>query len=125
MELPPGLRSRVKPYRAFGVASGQAKPLRLDIRAAHGLAVARTYSALAEIAYDRTAYTGILLLFAGKLVSLKGRNLRPVVEALLTGTCEYLQQIGEGEEGEPGAPVIEDIITAGPKPATPPAKGDA
>lgn len=104
-------------YRAFGVASGQAKPVRLDIRAAKGLAVARGYSSLAEIAYDRASYTGIMLLFPQKLVTIKGRNLKPVVESLLAGTCEFLQQAGEGEQAEGGAPVIEEIITAGATPA--------
>jgi hypothetical protein len=100
-------------YRAFGVASGQARPLRLDIRATEGLSVARAYSSLLEIAYDRHDYSGILLLFPQKIVTIKGRNLRPVVDALLAQTCEYLQQIGQGERAATDAPVIDDIQTAG------------
>jgi hypothetical protein len=96
-------------YRAYGVASGPARPLRLDIRPKDGLAVARLYSALTEIAYDRTGYSGILLVFTGKLVKLRGRNLRPVVEALLAGTCEYVAELGDGEQAKDGEPVIDRI----------------
>jgi hypothetical protein len=80
------------------------------------MAIARAYSSLSEIAYDRAAYSAIFLLFPQKFVTIKGRNLRPVVEALLAQTCEYLQQICEGERAEPSAPVIIEIQTAGAAP---------
>jgi len=58
--------------------------VRLDIRPARGLAIARPYTALTEIAYDRQGYTGILLFFVGgKLVTVTGHNLKPVVDSLL------------------------------------------
>jgi hypothetical protein len=44
-------------YRAFGLARGPAKPLRLEFRTATGLAVARAYALLTEIAYDRDHYS--------------------------------------------------------------------
>jgi hypothetical protein len=116
-ELPEAAPGR---YSAFAVAQGAAKPQRLDIRPRDGLAVARLYSGLAEIAYDRAEYTGILLVFASKLVKVRGRNLRPVVEALLTGTCEYIAERGEGDElPDDGRPVIEHIELVGPGNARP------
>jgi hypothetical protein len=104
-------------YQAFGIAGGTAKPLRLDIRVARGLAVARPYSGISEIAYDREGYTGILLLWPGKLVTISGHNLRPVVEALLAGTCEFLAEFDDSGKWQPGAAIINKITTAGPKPA--------
>jgi hypothetical protein len=94
-------------YSAFSATSASAKPHRLELRPRDGLAVARLYSGLQEIAYDRSDYTGILLIFAGgMMVRIQGRNLRPVTEALLAGTCEYLSELdGEIPPGE--APVIE------------------
>jgi hypothetical protein len=126
----PGARPAVSPaaerepkqelggYRAFSVASGAARPLRLDIRPKDGLAVARLYSGLTEIAYDRAGYGGILLVFGAKLVKLRGRNLRPVVDALLAGTCEYVAELGDGEEARDGEPVIDRIegVTSQAKP---------
>jgi hypothetical protein len=106
-------------YRAFGVASGSVRPLRLEIRPKDGLAVARLYSGLSEIAYDRTDYTGILLVFATRLVKLRGRNLRPVIEALLAGTCEYLAELRAGDQPQDGAPVIERIEGVSPLAARP------
>jgi hypothetical protein len=104
-------------YRAYGVAA-TGKPLRLDIRPARGLAVARPYAALTEIAYDRHGYTGILLFFiGGKLVTVTGHHLKPVVEALLTGTCEFLAELDDGGKWQPQTPVITKIVTA-QKPAT-------
>jgi hypothetical protein len=105
-------------YRAFGIASGTAKPSRLDIRVARGLAVARHYSTLSEIAYDREGYTGILLFWPGKLVTIKGHHLKPVIEALLAGTAEFLAELTDGETWQRGGPVITQITTAGSKPAT-------
>ena len=38
-------------YRACGTASGNARPTRLEIRQKTGMAVARLYSGISEIAY--------------------------------------------------------------------------
>jgi hypothetical protein len=97
-------------YCACGIARGPDKPKRIELRCAKGLAVARPYSAISEIAYDRAKYSGFLLLFPGKLVTIRGRNLKPVIEALLASTCEFLQQIGEAEKAERGKPVITQLI---------------
>jgi hypothetical protein len=94
--------------------------------------VARAYALLTEIAYDRDHYSIIVLLFGGRKVTLQGRNLRPAVEALLAGTCEFLAEIRGGEEAPEGAPAITRIVTAsnaaipGDAPAKPTAaKADA
>jgi hypothetical protein len=108
-------------YRAFGLARGPAKPLRLEFRTATGLAVARAYALLTEIAYDRDHYSIIVLLFGGRKVTLQGRNLRPIVDALLAGTVEFLAELRDGEEAQDGAPAITRIVTA----SSGPIQGDA
>jgi hypothetical protein len=111
-------------YRAFGLARGPARPLRLEFRTATGLAVARAYALLTEIAYDRDHYSIIVLLFGGRKVTLQGRNLRPAVEALLAGTVEFLAELRDGEDAPDGAPAITRITTAssGPIPGDAPHK---
>ncbi len=111
-------------YRAFGLARGPARPLRLEFRTATGLAVARAYALLTEIAYDRDHYSIIVLLFGGRKVTLQGRNLRPIVDALLAGTVEFLAELRDGEEAQDGAPAITRIVTAssGPIPGDAPHK---
>ncbi len=108
-------------HRAFGVASVVARPIRLELRHKDGKAIARPYGLITEIAYDRATYSGFLLLFGQKLVSVKGTGLRPVVEALLAGTCTYLEELPDGGQPEHGEPVIESITTA-PGATPPPAK---
>ncbi len=104
-------------YRAFGTAAGSTKPVRLDVRVKGGMSVARLYSSIQEIAYDRDSYSGILLVVAGKVIKIRGRGLQPVVEALLTGTCEFIAERKEGESFDEHAPVIDRIETLAPEKA--------
>ncbi len=102
-------------YRAFSVASGSARPLRIDIRPARSLAFSRFYAGLSEIQYDHLDYSGVILVFATKRVRLKGRNLRPVIEALNAGTCEYVAELDDGDTApDDDAPVIEQISIGAP-----------
>ena len=73
------------------------------------MAVARLYSSITEIAYDRGEYTGILLVLTGKLIKVRGRGLKPVVDALLAGSCEYIAELRDDERPEDDSPVIERI----------------
>ncbi len=106
-------------YRAYAVASNGNRPQRLEIRGADGVCFARAYHTLNEVTYDRTTCGEVLLLFLAKIVTFKGRNLQPVIEALIAGSCEFIAQIGEGEQAEEGAPVIDEltVITPGETPA--------
>jgi hypothetical protein len=103
-------------YQAVGTASGTSKPTRLDIRPKTGMAFARLYSSISEIAYDRGDYTGILLVLPGKLVKIRGRNLQPVVEALLAGTAEFIAELKDGDSTAEGVPVITRIEMLTPQP---------
>jgi hypothetical protein len=106
--LPAPERSR-SAYRAFSATTGAARPQRLEIRPKTGMSIARPYSAITEIAYERGVYTGILLVLQGKLIKIRGRSLKPVIEALVAGTCETLVEIKDGDRVEDGTPVIDRI----------------
>jgi len=106
-----------EPYRAF--ATKERAP-RVDIRPRGDIAHAFLYSVITEIAYDRKAGAGILLLLAGgKMVKIRGRNLLPVAEALLAGSCSFIEQRDpkrDGADSDPGMPIVESIEILGPKP---------
>ena len=98
-------------YRALAGKDNQRKA-RLDIRRKDGMAHAVGYNFIVEICYDRKGYTGILLVLTTMLVKIKGRGLRPIVDALKLGTCEFIQEYDPGEFDPPddaGAPLVESI----------------
>jgi hypothetical protein len=98
-------------YKAFG-AKDNSKRTRLDIRCKDGMAHAVGYNFIVEICYDRRDYTGIVLVLTTMLIKIKGKQLRPIVDALKLGTCEFIQEFDAGEfpapEGE-AAPLVQSI----------------
>lgn len=100
-----------EPYRAFAGKDGQRKA-RLDIRCKDGMAHAVGYNFIIEICYDRRGYTGIVLVLSTMLVKVKGKGLRPIVDALKLGVCEFIQEFDTEEFGPPEsetAPFVEMI----------------
>lgn len=97
-------------YQAFGISGSAGKPARLDMRGKGDMGVVRPYNAITEINYDQEHYTGILIFFTANIVTITGKNLKPVVDALINGTCEFLAELRDGQEAEPGAPVIEQML---------------
>jgi|SRR5579871_80914 len=100
-----------EPYRAFAGKDNQRKA-RLDIRCKDGMAHAVGYNFIIEICYDRRGYTALLLVLSTMLVKIRGRNLRPIVDALKLGTCEFIQEYDEGDFGPPeseDAPLVQNI----------------
>jgi hypothetical protein len=98
-------------YRALAGKDNQRKA-RLDIRRKDGMAHAVGYNFIVEICYDRKGYTGILLVLTTMLVKIKGRNLRPIVDALKLGTCEFIQEYDPASfdpPDDPSAPLVESI----------------
>jgi len=99
-------------YRAFAVARGTP---RLDLRARE-LAHAINYSALLDVTYDPSDYTGFMLTFStGLQAKVDGRNLRPVVDALKANACEFLEEHDGTRFDAPAddAPLIERITLRG------------
>jgi len=98
-------------YRAFAGKDNQRRA-RLDIRCADGMAHAIGYNFIVEIAYDRRGYTGILLVLTTMLVKIKGRDLRPIVDSLKLGVCEFIQEFAADQFGPPddsNAPFVSSI----------------
>jgi len=84
----------------------------LDIRTKSGLAHAPGWGYLTNISYNRKTYGEMMLTFNRFMVILKGRNLRPIVDAVKLHTCEFLQEF-DAEEFDPptdaSAPFIDTI----------------
>jgi hypothetical protein len=97
-------------YQALAGKDNQRKA-RLDIRCKDGMAHAVGYNFIVEICYDRKGYTGILLVLTTMLVKIKGTGLRPIVDALKLGTCEFIQEFDPDEFDRPasGGPFVETI----------------
>lgn len=96
-------------YEAF---AAKDKVNRLDIRCGRGLAHAVSYNYLHNISYNRKTYSEIFLTVSGLTVMIKGRGLRPVVDALKQHTCDFIQEYDAEEFTNPvdvNAPFIESI----------------
>jgi hypothetical protein len=71
-------------YEAFNAKDNQRRG-RLGIRRKGGMSHAPAYNYIIDICYDQDDYRGILLVLGTMLVKIRGRNLKPIVDALLLG----------------------------------------
>ena len=129
-------KGAAEPETAAGTAHGGREPYKalatkdklrcIDIRTkADGLAHAAGYTYLTNISYNRHTYGEVLLTLSRMLVIIKGRNLRPIVDALKLHTCEFIQEFDAAEFDPPAdqaAPFVESIEVKLFGPA-PPAEG--
>jgi len=101
----PGL----KPYKAFDTR--ERAPERLEIRRVLGETHAPSYRYLMDVAFNGEFGTELLLVYSFLLVKIKGRNLYPIIRALLEGRCAFLQDFHPNEFAPPqgNEPVIESI----------------
>jgi hypothetical protein len=109
-----------EPYEAFGTKD---KAFRFDVRCASGVAHSLAYTYLLNIAYDRRHYSAVFLTVSGLTVTIKGKALRPIVDALKLHTCEYIQAYDAGEFTEaldPASPYVQSIEVEVIQGATPP-----
>src|SRR5450755_3583607 len=98
-------------YEAFNAKDNQRRG-RLGIRRKGGMSHAPGYSYIIDICYDQDNYSGILLVLGTMLVKIRGRNLKPIVDALLLGTCEYIQEFRDDifdKPVDPSAAFVEGI----------------
>jgi hypothetical protein len=98
-------------YEAFNPKDNQRRG-RLNIRRKGGMSHAPGYNFIIDICYDEDHYSGILLVLSTMLVKIRGRNLKPIVDALLLGTCEYIQEFRDDifdKPDDPAAPFVEAI----------------
>ena len=103
-------------YEAFD-AKDKAYAHGLDIRCTSrdgALSYVVTYNYLHTLAYDRRSWTRIFITVSGLGVEIRGRNLRPVVDAIRTRTCEFIQEYAADEHilpqpADDTAPFVESI----------------
>lgn len=98
-----------EPYESFGTKD---KLHRLDLRANDGLSHALPYSHLLLLSYNRRTYAEIFLTISGMAATIKGRNMRPIVDALKLHTCEFIQAFDPAEFLQPnddGTPYVERV----------------
>jgi hypothetical protein len=98
-----------EPYEAFG---SKDKAFRFDVRCASGVAHSLPYTYLLDIGYDRRHYNAIFLTVGGLTVTIKGKALRPIVDALKLHTCEFIQAYDAGEFTaplDPASPHVQSI----------------
>lgn len=97
------------PYEAFGAKD---KIKTLDIRCNNGLGHVMAYTYLVNVTYDLDNYSTIFLTISGLTVTIKGRALRPIVQALQLHTCDFIQAFDRAkfnEPSDPTAPYVQSI----------------
>jgi len=109
-----------EPYKAFATKD---KLRVIDIRInKDGMAHAPGYTYLTNLTYTRPEYDKVLLTLSRMLVTIEGRNLRPIVDAIKLHTCEFIQEFDAQEFDTPTddkAPFVESITVQlfGPAPS--------
>ncbi|ABB76069.1 hypothetical protein SAMN05216403_1378 [Nitrosospira multiformis ATCC 25196] len=102
-----------QPYEAF---AAKDKVLRLDIRCpSSDMGHSLPYNYITNITYKLSDYSEIFLTVSGITVTITGKNLRPVVEALKLHTCEFIQEYSSDkfiEHGDRNKPFVSSITIA-------------
>jgi hypothetical protein len=96
-------------YAAF---STKDRVERLKIKCANQPTRAPGYENLLEIVYDGRIGTNFVLSFSWLMVLVRGKNLQPVIMALLAGTADYIQEFDPEIWERPSdakKPIIESI----------------
>lgn len=98
----------VDQYRAFYVDPNGSRQLRLDVRMKDGSGLLIPYGHILPVRYDGEEL--VSLLCTGLAVTIEGKRLRPVIEALQRENALYLREWdGHQERADEGGPVIERI----------------
>ena len=85
---------------------------RLKIKRANSPTHAPGYAYLLDIIYDGNHGTDFVLVYTILGVKVTGKNLQPVIMALLAGTADYIQEFDRAKWPKPTdgqTPVIESI----------------
>lgn len=99
----------VDEYRAF---AAKDRVERLKIKRAKHPTHAPGYAYLLDIIYDGNFGTDFVLVYTILGVKVTGKNLQPVIMALLAGTADYIQEFDRSKWPKPTdakAPIIESI----------------
>jgi hypothetical protein len=98
------------PYEAY--KAQDRKPERLEIRRVLGEGHAPSYRYLMDIAFNGSFGTEIVLIYSFMVVKIRGKNLQPVIYALLESRCDFIQDYHPDEFmpwRDMDAPLIETI----------------
>jgi hypothetical protein len=93
-----------EPYESFGTKD---KVQRLDVRCGrrgNWIAHALPYNYLLNVSYNRRTFAEMFLTVSGLTIVIKGRWLRPVVDAIKLHTCDFIQEYDPEEFAEPSDP---------------------
>jgi hypothetical protein len=96
-------------YVAFGAKD---RVERLKIKRSDKPTHAPGYAYLLDIIYDGNSGTNFVLVYTILGVKVTGKNLQPVIMALLAGTADFIQEFDRKQwpkPTDPQAPVIESI----------------
>jgi hypothetical protein len=96
---PPPPEQGRQAYEAFD-AKDRAYAHGFDIRCTSrqgALSYIVMYNYIHTLAYDRRSWTRIFITVSGLAIEIRGRNLRPIVDALRTRTCDFIQEYSEDE----------------------------
>lgn len=104
---PPGTGKR--PYEAYD-KKGKPSPYTEILCVSQPSQSPQTRFFLAAV-FSADYDDAVTLLYSFMAVEIKGRNLKPVRQAIQNGRCEFIQEYHENEFSEPakGEPVIESI----------------
>ena len=86
---------------------------RLKIKSANQPTRAPGYNNLLEVIYDGSIGTNFVLSFSWLMVLVRGKNLQPVIMALLASTADYIQEFDPDVWEKPTdakKPIIESIV---------------
>ena len=113
-QFAPQAAASLKPYEAYKVKDKGAE--RLEIRRVLGESHAPSYRYLMDVSFNGDYGTELVLIYSFLMVKIKGRQMQPLIRAILEGTCAFIQDFHPKEflQPQPGAAIIESIeIIAG------------
>jgi hypothetical protein len=100
------------PDKGYVAFAAKDRVERLKIKRANKPTHAPGYGYLLDIIYDGNHGTNFVLVYTILGVKVTGKNLQPVIMALLAGTADFIQEYDRNQWPKPAdaqAPLIESI----------------
>ena len=98
-------------YEALDSRDNQQRH-RLNICPKGGTLHAPGYSFIIDICYDEDEHTGILLVMNTMLIKVRSHNLKPIIDLLMLGTCQFTQEFRDDKLDKPddaAAPFVNSV----------------
>ena len=112
-QFAPQAATNLKPYEAYKVKDRGAE--RLEIRRVLGESHAPSYRYLMDVSFNGDYGTELILIYSFLMVKIRGRQMQPLIRAILEGTCAFIQDFHPQEFSPPppGSAIIESIEIVG------------